>query len=113
MTTISDLGNLAAAAVDIPAREKLGLDAAGHPPRILILYGSLRPQSYSRKLALEAERLLRLFGAETRVFHPHGLPLLDSVGDDHPQVRQLREWRSEERRVGKGCRARCASGDVT
>ena len=92
MTTISDLGNLAAAAVDIPAREKLGLDAAGHPPRILILYGSLRPQSYSRKLALEAERLLRLFGAETRVFHPHGLPLLDSVGDDHPQVRQLREW---------------------
>ena len=90
MTTISDLGNLAAAAVDIPAREKLGLDAAGHSPRILILYGSLRPQSYSRKLALEAERILQRFGAETRVFDPHDLPLLDSVGKDHPKVRELR-----------------------
>jgi arsenic resistance protein ArsH len=88
----SDLANLAPAAVDIPAHDKLGMDGAAHPPRILILYGSLRPQSYSRKLALEAERLLRHFGADTRVFDPHGLPLLDSVGDDHPRVRQLREW---------------------
>lgn len=37
----------------------LGEQGAGHPPRILILYGSLRPQSFSRKLALEAERILR------------------------------------------------------
>ncbi|MBJ6980589.1 arsenical resistance protein ArsH [Luteimonas sp. MC1572] len=88
----SDLANLAPAAVDIPAHDKLGMDGAAHPPRILILYGSLRPQSYSRKLALEAERLLRHFGADTRVFDPHGLPLLDSVGDDHPRVRELREW---------------------
>ncbi|HSX64969.1 MAG TPA: arsenical resistance protein ArsH [Pseudoxanthomonas sp.] len=63
-----------------------------HPPRILILYGSLRPQSFSRKLALEAERILRHFGAETRVFDPHELPMLDSVSADDPKVRQLREW---------------------
>ena len=88
----SDLRNLAPAAVDIPAHDKLGADGATHPPRILILYGSLRPQSYSRKLALEAERLLRHFGAETRVFDPHDLPMLDSVDEDHPKVQQLREW---------------------
>src|SRR5690606_5957998 len=86
-----DLPGLAVAAIDPIDPERLAA-GDGHPPRILILYGSLRPQSYSRKLALEAERLLRHFGAETRVFDPHELPLLDSVGSDHPKVRQLREW---------------------
>ncbi|MCH6482559.1 arsenical resistance protein ArsH [Pseudoxanthomonas sp. LH2527] len=79
----------------MPDGERLGLAGPGHPPRILILYGSLRPQSFSRKLALEAERLLQHFGAETRVFDPHDLPLLDSVGKDHPKVQELRalsEW---------------------
>jgi arsenic resistance protein ArsH len=75
-----------------PRHDALGADADAHPPRILLLYGSLRPQSYSRKLALEAERILRRLGAETRVFDPHGLPMLDSVGSDHPKVRELREW---------------------
>ena len=65
---------------------------AGHPPRILILYGSLRPQSFSRKLALEAERILQHLGAETRVFDPHQLPMLDSVPSSHPEVQRLREW---------------------
>jgi arsenic resistance protein ArsH len=64
----------------------------GHPPRILILYGSLRPESYSRKLALEAERILRHLGAETRVFDPQHLPMLDSVDKAHPEVQRLREW---------------------
>lgn len=90
--TLSDLPNLAPAAVDIPTQDKLDVGRATHPPRILILYGSLRPQSFSRKLALEAERLLRHFGAETRVFDPRDLPLLDSVGADHPKVQQIREW---------------------
>nr|WP_036211279.1 arsenical resistance protein ArsH [Lysobacter arseniciresistens] len=90
--TTPELANLAPAAVDIPAHDKLGADGATHPPRILILYGSLRPQSYSRKLALEAERLLRHFGAETRVFDPRELPMVDSVGADHPKVQQLHEW---------------------
>lgn len=66
-------------------------DDGGHPPRILILYGSLRPVSYSRKLALEAERILRHLGAETRVFDPHDLPMLDSVPASHPEVQRLRE----------------------
>lgn len=79
----------------LPSPDALRLRAgedAGHPPRILILYGSLRPQSFSRKLALEAERILRHLGAETRVFDPHALPLLDSVPATHPEVQRLREW---------------------
>ncbi|WP_368565272.1 arsenical resistance protein ArsH [Pseudoxanthomonas sp. UTMC 1351] len=88
--TAERLPHIASEALDIPDRYKLGLTGADHPPRILILYGSLRPQSYSRKLALEAERLLQHFGAETRVFDPHELPLLDSVGADHPKVQELR-----------------------
>jgi arsenic resistance protein ArsH len=88
----SELPNLTPAAVVFPANDRLGLVQPGHPPRILILYGSLRPESFSRKLALEAERLLRHFGAETRVFDPYDLPVLDSVGADHPKVQQLREW---------------------
>lgn len=64
---------------------------ATHPPRILLLYGSLRERSYSRFLTLEAERILRHLGAETRVFDPAGLPMPDSVSADHPKVRELRE----------------------
>ncbi len=64
----------------------------GHPPRILLLYGSLRERSYSRLLVEEAARLLRHFGAEPRIFDPSDLPLPDQVkGDDHPAVRELRE----------------------
>lgn len=75
-----------------PDLEVLGAVEATHRPRILILYGSLRPQSFSKKLALEAERILQHLGAETRVFDPHGLPMLDSVDKSHPKVQQLREW---------------------
>ncbi|WP_332698660.1 arsenical resistance protein ArsH [Bosea sp. (in: a-proteobacteria)] len=64
---------------------------AAHPPRILLLYGSLRARSYSRFLTLEAERILRHLGAETRVFDPAGLPMPDSVSADHPKVQELRE----------------------
>lgn len=64
----------------------------GHPPRILLLYGSLRERSYSRLAVEEAARLLQWFGAETRIFDPRDLPLPDQVvGDDHPAVRELRE----------------------
>ena len=88
----SDLPNVDPSHLATPDLSALGAQAGGHPPRILLLYGSLRPQSYSRKLALEAERLLRHLGAETRVFDPHDLPMLDSVGKEHPKVQQLREW---------------------
>ncbi|MBO1073059.1 arsenical resistance protein ArsH [Roseomonas marmotae] len=64
---------------------------AQHPPRILLLYGSLRERSYSRLLVEEAERLLRLMGAETRIFDPRDLPVANSVPKDHPKVRELRE----------------------
>lgn len=68
---------------------------ATHPPRILILYGSLRQRSYSRFLAFEAARLLERFGCETRIFDPTGLPLPDGAPADHPKVQELRslaEW---------------------
>jgi arsenic resistance protein ArsH len=64
---------------------------AGHPPRILLLYGSLRKRSYSRLAAEEAARILRRLGAETRTFNPSGLPLPDDAEADHPKVRELRD----------------------
>ena len=67
-------------------------DPIGHPPRILLLYGSLRERSFSRLAVEECARLLALFGAEPRIFDPSDLPLPDQVkGDDHPAVRELRE----------------------
>jgi len=65
-------------------------ERADHEPRILLLYGSLRPRSFSRLLVQEAERVLTALGAETRVFDPTGLPLLDTVTEDHPKVQELR-----------------------
>ncbi len=79
---------------------------SSHPPRILLLYGSLRQRSFSRLLAEEAARLLQAFGAETRFFNPSGLPLPDDAADTHPKVVELRElcqwaegmvWSSPER----------------
>ena len=69
-----------------------GLGDNQPPPRILLLYGSLRERSYSRLCVEEAARLLQLFGAETRIFDPSDLPLPDQVsGDNHPAVHELRE----------------------
>lgn len=71
--------------------EKLRVSYSTHAPRVLLLYGSLREESYSRKVALEAERILQRFGAETRVFDPHGLPLVDEISEaNHPKVQELR-----------------------
>jgi arsenical resistance protein ArsH len=64
---------------------------ATHPPRILMLYGSLRERSYSRLATEEAARILRKLGAEVRIFNPSGLPLPDSTPPDHPKVKELRE----------------------
>ncbi|PCD01786.1 arsenical resistance protein ArsH [Sphingomonas spermidinifaciens] len=73
-------------------RPALGLGAGDPPPRILLLYGSLRERSYSRLCIEEAARLLRFFGCETRIFDPSTLPLPDQYpGDDHPAVHELRE----------------------
>lgn len=73
-------------------RPGLGLGPEEHKPRILMLYGSLRPHSYSRLATEEAARLLRLFGAEVRIFDPSDMPFPDQVaGDDHPAIHELRE----------------------
>ena len=73
-------------------RPATGLGELDPPPRILLLYGSLRSRSYSRLAVEEAARLLQFFGAETRIFDPSELPLPDQIaGDDHPAVHELRE----------------------
>lgn len=64
---------------------------ATHPPRFLLLYGSLRERSFSRFATEEAARILQRFGGETRIFDPTGLPQPDSVTPDHPKVAELRE----------------------
>ena len=64
---------------------------AGHRPRILLLYGSLRARSFSRLMTEEAARVLTRLGAETRTFNPSGLPLPDDTDADHPKVQELRE----------------------
>ena len=62
-----------------------------HPPRILMLYGSLRERSYSKLLTLEAARLLEAMGAEVKVFDPLNLPQPDAAPDAHPKVKELRD----------------------
>ncbi|HAL7308987.1 TPA: arsenical resistance protein ArsH [Escherichia coli] len=63
----------------------------GAPPRILMLYGSVRERSYSRLATEEAARLLTAMGAEVRIFNPSGLPLPDDAPESHPKVMELRE----------------------
>ncbi|MDB4974997.1 MAG: NADPH-dependent reductase [Myxococcaceae bacterium] len=62
-----------------------------HPPRFLLLYGSLRERSYSRLAIEEAARILVQLGGECRIYDPAGLPQPDSVPPDHAKVAELRE----------------------
>jgi len=39
---------------------------------------------------MEAARLLEHFGAETKIYDPHGLPLPDDAPDARPKVQELR-----------------------
>lgn len=61
------------------------------PPKILMLYGSLREVSYSRLLTEEAGRILTDLGCDVRIFDPAGLPVKASGLEDHPKVQELRE----------------------
>lgn len=88
---MNDLPNLDRTFLDHPDLTKLNSPGSAHPPRVLLLYGSLREHSYSRFLAEEAQRVLHEFGAETRMFNPSGLPLPDDAEADHPRVQELRE----------------------
>ncbi|GGY40328.1 arsenical resistance protein ArsH [Pseudoduganella albidiflava] len=92
MDKISNLPNIRADQLDIPALPKL--DPVGemdHPPRFLLLYGSLRERSFSRFLIEEAARILEHFGGEVRIFDPTELPMAGSVSENHPKVVELRE----------------------
>ena len=78
--------------LDAPTLQKLApARVSTHPPRFLLLYGSLRERSYSRLLIEEADRLLRSLGAETRIFDPRGLPQPDDAPATHEKVAELRE----------------------
>lgn len=93
LRTLSDPNHLPALdPIFAAARPATALGADLPPPRILLLYGSLREQSFSRLAVEEAARLLQFFGAETRIFDPSDLPFPDQVaGDDHPAIQELRE----------------------
>lgn len=76
------------------------------PVKILLLYGSLREESYSRRMTEEGARILHLLGAETKTYSPSGLPMPGDAEADHPKVQELRDlvtwcdgmvWSSPER----------------
>ncbi|KVN08664.1 NADPH-dependent FMN reductase [Burkholderia stagnalis] len=89
---LNDLPQLDATLFRVPdAGELRAASPSTHPPRFLLLYGSLRERSFSRLLIEEAARLLTAMGAEVRVFNPSGLPLPDDAPEQHPKVVELRE----------------------
>lgn len=89
---MSDTPALERQFVDMPTQARLEPDSLStHPPRILLLYGSLRERSFSRFAVEEAALILQGFGAETRIFDPRDLPLPDAVPAEHPKVQELRD----------------------
>jgi len=92
MDKIANLPNIRPEQFDIPNLDKLAQAGdLNHPPRILMLYGSLRERSFSRFLTEEAARILEQFGAEVKIFNPMELPMAGSVPEDHPKVVELRD----------------------
>ncbi len=92
MDQIPALPNIDPEQLDMPSMDKLAQTGdMTHPPRILMLYGSLRERSFSRFLTYEAARILEHFGAEVRIFDPMALPMAGSVPETHPKVVELRE----------------------
>lgn len=92
MTEVSSLlPNIEQRSLEIPSAAKMTISVSQHKPRILLLYGSLRERSFSRLVVEECAQLLDIFGAETRVFNPLGLPQPDSEDPSHPKVKELRE----------------------
>ena len=79
-----------------PVVADFNLNLSTTPPKILLLYGSLRETSYSRKVVEESARILSKMGVETKIFDPSGLPLVDDTatnpqGTEHPKVKELHE----------------------
>ena len=75
----------------IPYFERFEQRDLDHPPRILMLYGSLRERSYSRLATEEAARLLTCMGADVKIFDPKDLPQPDTGDEKHRKVQELRE----------------------
>lgn len=102
-----DLPNIDENLLEIPNLTQFSpKEYSSHPPRILLLYGSVRERSYSRLVTEESARILQKLGAETKIFDPRCLPQPDGVTDDHPKVKELRDlafwaegmvWTSPER----------------
>ncbi|MBB3951032.1 arsenical resistance protein ArsH [Aureimonas jatrophae] len=94
---MTDTGAIDLPSIDLDQLRPIDVDALvgpgapTHPPRILVLYGSIRERSYSRLLSEEAGRLLSWFGCDVRTFDPRGLPLPDGAEPDHPKVAELRD----------------------
>ena len=69
---------------------------SSHKPKVLILYGSLRENSYSRWAAEEAGKILQTMGAEVKFYNPKGLPLFDNNESAHHtkviELRELVQW---------------------
>jgi arsenic resistance protein ArsH len=92
MNKIENLPNIRPELLAMPTEAKLApVGDMTHPPRILLLYGSLRERSFSRFLTYEAARILEQFGADVKVFDPMELPMVGSVPETHPKVVELRE----------------------
>lgn len=89
MSVEDALPNLLEEHVKVPSVEDFRTAFSTHPPRFLLLYGSLRERSFSRLVIGECARLLRHFGAETKIFNPFGLPLADAADETHPKVAEL------------------------
>lgn len=88
----SDLPNIIDNLLPAQDHEKTGLQGkiSNHPPKILLLYGSLRKRSFSRLAVEEAAAILQHLGCEIRIFNPSGLPLPDDNADaSHPKVAEL------------------------
>merc|ERR1711998_600194 len=68
-----------------------------HAPKILILTGSLRDESCSRRVGIEAGRLLASYGAEVKLYDPADLPLFSQDIDPKSnakvvELRNLTRW---------------------
>lgn len=89
---MKDLPNIVDECFKTPTQQELSVEQhSTHPPKILLLYGSLRKRSFSRLVVEECARLLQAFGCETKIFNPSGLPLPDDEDENHPKVQELRE----------------------
>lgn len=62
----------------------------GRAPKILVLYGSLRSSSFSKKLAYEFARILEELGCDVRTYNPKGLPVRDPDLENEVKVQEIR-----------------------